>query len=342
MHHRPGYGQPVRCTIVGERLTQRAVKVFRSSPGRRPAAVRSTLTAVGVALAASALGSALFTVALHDTVGSGLITFAIFGSLAALSAGVLAWELASLRVRPRCGYENTAMAACAACGYDVRERSGTPAARGIGVAFDPGMCDCGRRLLALRPVPVASTPFAPPGSRLVLPAGPGRGRAHSRRGVPRAGSATAAAAGWVGGRVGARGRGRSGIFGAQTVAWHGVGVLGSHVLAGRGGRGPQRRHDGAPPLRQSGRAWMSSMRRWPVGSGGGQLAVGSAGQPPPALMDRPVVGPAQQGQVRQVGGAAVQPVQQMMALTPGQGPVTVGEDTAAVADGQGGALGEVG
>jgi hypothetical protein len=133
----------------------RAVKVFRSSPGRRPAAMRSTLTAVGVALAASALGSALFTVALHDTVGSGLITFAIFGSLAALSAGVLAWELASLRVCPRCGYENTAMAVCAACGYDVRERPRYACSEGHRVAFDPGMCDCGRRLLPLRPVPVA-------------------------------------------------------------------------------------------------------------------------------------------------------------------------------------------
>jgi hypothetical protein len=129
------------------------VKVFRSSPGRRPAAVRSTLTAVGVALVASAVGSALFTVAHHDTVG--LVTFAMFGGLAALSAGVLAWELASLRVCPRCGLENSAMASCAACGYDVRERPRFACSEGHRVAYEPGMCDCGRRLLALRPVPVA-------------------------------------------------------------------------------------------------------------------------------------------------------------------------------------------
>jgi hypothetical protein len=120
-----------------------------------PALFRFFLTAVGVTLVASALGSALFTVALHDTVGSGLVTFAIFGSLAALSAGVLAWELASLRVCPRCGYENTPMAVCAGCGYDVRERPRFACSEGHRVAFDPGMCDCGRRLLALRPVPVA-------------------------------------------------------------------------------------------------------------------------------------------------------------------------------------------
>jgi hypothetical protein len=113
------------------------------------------VTAVGVALTASALGSALFTYALHDTLGSGLVTFAIFGGLAALSAGVLAWELASLRVCPRCGYENTAGAACAACGYDVRGRPRFACSEGHQVAFEPGMCDCGRRLLALRPVPVA-------------------------------------------------------------------------------------------------------------------------------------------------------------------------------------------
>jgi hypothetical protein len=131
------------------------VKVSRASLGRRPAAVRSTLVAVGVALAASALGSALFTVALHDSVGSGLITFAIFGSLAAVSSGVLAWELASLRICPRCGYENSAMAVCAGCGYDVAARPRFACSEGHRVAFEPGMCDCGRRLLALRPVPVA-------------------------------------------------------------------------------------------------------------------------------------------------------------------------------------------
>ena len=79
---------------------------------------------------------------------------------------------------------------------------------------------------------------------------------------------------------------------------------------------------------------MSSMR-W----GGGELAVGSAGQSPAALMDRSMVGSAHQGQVGEIGAAAVEPVAQMMGFAPGQRPVTVGEDTAAVADGQGGPLG---
>jgi hypothetical protein len=56
-------------------------------------------------------------------------------------------------------------------------------------------------------------------------------------------------------------------------------------------------------------------------------------------MDRPVVGPAQQGQIRQVGGAAMQPMLQVVGFAPGQRAITAGEHTAAVADGQGGALG---
>ena len=132
------------------------MRTFRSSSSQRPLAVRSTLLAVGVALAASALASTLFTLALHDTVGSGLVTFAIFGGLAALSAGVLAWELASLRVCPRCGHENPGLtAACAGCGYDVRARPRFACTEGHRVSFEPGLCDCGRRLLSLRPVPVA-------------------------------------------------------------------------------------------------------------------------------------------------------------------------------------------
>jgi hypothetical protein len=56
-------------------------------------------------------------------------------------------------------------------------------------------------------------------------------------------------------------------------------------------------------------------------------------------MDRPMMGPAEQGQVGQIGGATIEPVHQMMGFAPGQGAVTVGEDTAAVPHGQGNPLG---
>jgi hypothetical protein len=77
----------------------------------------------------------------------------------------------------------------------------------------------------------------------------------------------------------------------------------------------------------------------PVGWGGGQLAVGLADQPPAALMDRSVVGSAYQGQVGQVGRAAMEPMAQMMGLTPGQRPRTAGEHTTTVTHSQGGPLG---
>jgi hypothetical protein len=74
---------------------------------------------------------------------------------------------------------------------------------------------------------------------------------------------------------------------------------------------------------QTGSAW------W----GGGQPPIRSAGQLPAALMDRPMMGPADQGQVGQVGRAAVDPVAQMVGFAPAQGAGTAGEDTATVADG---------
>jgi hypothetical protein len=42
-------------------------------------------------------------------------------------------------------------------------------------------------------------------------------------------------------------------------------------------------------------------------------------------MDRPMMGPTQQRQVGQIGRAAMEPVPQMMRLTPGQRPLTAGK-----------------
>jgi len=77
----------------------------------------------------------------------------------------------------------------------------------------------------------------------------------------------------------------------------------------------------------------------PVGWGGGQPTISLAGQPPTPLMNRPMMRPAHQRQVGQISRATMQPVPQMMGLTPGQRPLAVGKDAAAVADGQGAALG---
>jgi hypothetical protein len=128
---------------------------FRPGASGRPMATRLTLIAVVVALAVSALGSLAFTMALRDTLVSGLVTFAMFGGLAALTAGVLAWEVASSRACPRCGTENVAAAGhCTGCGYDLQARPRYACTEGHRVAYEEGLCECGRRLLAVRPAPV--------------------------------------------------------------------------------------------------------------------------------------------------------------------------------------------
>jgi hypothetical protein len=131
------------------------VNWLRPIPSDRPMAARLTLVAVVVALVLSALGSAAFTMALGDTMASGLLTFAMFGGLAALTAGVLAWEVASSRTCPVCHTENPApLSSCAGCGYDRRTRPRYACTEGHRVAYAEGICECGRRLLPLHPVPV--------------------------------------------------------------------------------------------------------------------------------------------------------------------------------------------
>jgi hypothetical protein len=121
----------------------------------RPAAVRSTLTAVAVALAASGFAVTVFALAVGESFAGGLLDFALFGGLAALTAGVLAWELAGSRLCPRCGAEGGRGALlCRTCGYDLRARPRYACSEGHVVSFEPGMCDCGRRLLKLRPDPI--------------------------------------------------------------------------------------------------------------------------------------------------------------------------------------------
>jgi hypothetical protein len=61
-----------------------------------------------------------------------------------------------------------------------------------------------------------------------------------------------------------------------------------------------------------------------VGWHGGQAAVGVSLESPAALMDRPMMSPTHQGQSGQIGRAALQPMPQMMGLTPAQRPSTAG------------------
>jgi len=121
---------------------------------------------------------------------------------------------------------------------------------------------------------------------------------------------------------------------SRRAPWSGVGSFGAMRVPAQWAAVDQR------PLMGSGGAGMS--RVGPLGSlgrGGGKAAIGAVDQPPAALVHGPMMSPAHQGQIGQAGGAAIQPVDQMVGLAPGQGTGTAGEDAAAVADGQGGALG---
>jgi hypothetical protein len=93
---------------------------------------------------------------------------------------------------------------------------------------------------------------------------------------------------------------------------------------------------GSPGSNRGGLSSGLSMR-W----GGGQAPIRVAVKPPAPLMHRPMMGPAHQGQVRQVGGAAMEPVDQMMGFAPARGPITASDGAATVADDQGVALGGV-
>src|SRR5829696_5692011 len=100
------------------------------------------------------------------------------------------------------------------------------------------------------------------------------------------------------------------------------------VVSGRGPSG-----DSHPPWGDSGSP--GSSIRW----GGAEPPVRAADEPPAAPMDGPMMGPTDQREVVQVGGATIQPMPHMMTLTPGQRPATAGEDTTTVPHSQGAALG---
>ena len=113
----------------------------------------------------------------------------------------------------------------------------------------------------------------------------------------------------------------SGAYGSTAIAWHG------------------------------GQWWITALpgqlrRRWDVvvavaaGTGGvGWRSGGHQSGGPAALMDRPMMRPAHQRQVGQIGRATMQPMPQMMRLTPSQRPRTAGEHTATITHRQDGPLG---
>ena len=76
--------------------------------------------------------------------------------------------------------------------------------------------------------------------------------------------------------------------------------------------------------------------------GPGEVLVGGGGHGPAVAVGDPVVIAAHEGQVRDVGGAAVAPPGDVVGVAPADGCVTAGEHAAAVACGEGSALVAVG
>ena len=73
-------------------------------------------------------------------------------------------------------------------------------------------------------------------------------------------------------------------------------AVGGPALAGQHSIAPVAADSGRDPL--SAVRWGSAVGRGlSMGSGGAEAAVGAAGQPPAALMDRPVMGPAEEREV---------------------------------------------
>ena len=87
-------------------------------------------------------GSAL----LRYDLASTTVSFVMFAVLFGGTAWFLGHEVAAFRRCPRCGHQQTARPrACPDCGYDVRARPRWVCDAGH-AAFEPGLCDCGRRL----------------------------------------------------------------------------------------------------------------------------------------------------------------------------------------------------
>ncbi|HEU0129904.1 MAG TPA: hypothetical protein VFQ85_02805 [Mycobacteriales bacterium] len=82
---------------------------------------------------------------LRYDLGSTTVSFAMFAGLFGGTAWFLGHEVAAYRKCPRCGHQQTHKpGTCPECGYDVRARPRFVCEEGH-AAFEPGLCDCGRR-----------------------------------------------------------------------------------------------------------------------------------------------------------------------------------------------------
>lgn len=94
--------------------------------------------------------------ALRFDLASSTVSFVMFGLLFGGTAAFLGGEVARYRRCPRCDHQQQARpAACPDCGYDVRGRPIYLCSERHAPAYEPGLCDCGRRLQQWVPPDVA-------------------------------------------------------------------------------------------------------------------------------------------------------------------------------------------
>jgi len=82
---------------------------------------------------------------LRYDLGSTTVSFLMFAGLFGGTAWFLGHEVATYRRCPRCRTQQTSRPGlCPECGYDVAARPRWACEEGHG-AYEPGLCDCGRR-----------------------------------------------------------------------------------------------------------------------------------------------------------------------------------------------------
>jgi hypothetical protein len=94
--------------------------------------------------------------ALRFDLASSTVSFVMFGFLFGGAAAFLGGEVARYRRCPRCGHQQQARpGSCPECCYDVRGRPLYVCSERHPPSYEPGLCDCGRRLQEWVPPDVA-------------------------------------------------------------------------------------------------------------------------------------------------------------------------------------------
>ncbi len=117
---------------------------------------RLALRWAAVAVAVTAVLTYAGAATQHLDLASTTVSFGMFAVLFGGSAAFLAHEVARYRRCPRCGRQQEGKAGpCPTCEYDVAARPRFVCPEGHSAAFEPGLCECGRRRQPWQPPDVA-------------------------------------------------------------------------------------------------------------------------------------------------------------------------------------------